>query len=373
VTSDSSSAFNADGRTCPNIFLCVTKTRESSLSTTLHSLPNSIPGGVQDGLISDVSNVIVSIGRNDRMATRSSNTQSLSTFALNIGSVATYLKEKLLRTDNMASGVSVQLMSDLHLEMNQQYDIYMITPRAPMLALLGDIGRTCDKGLFDFIKAQLEQFKVVFYVLGNHEPYQSNWDSAKTLMTEFKREIDQLRASNHRLGEFVFLDQTRYDISEEVTVLGCTLFSRVGPTEEDRNRVGRLLNDFKLIENWTVEQHNASHEADLTWLNAQVEEIATKEPTRKIIILTHYCPTTDRRTIDPKLPTAGLNLSSGFSTDLSKQPCWKEGCVKAWAFGHTHYNCAFRPNRASMRVVTNQRGYSFAVSAGFDESRTISV
>ena len=73
------------------------------------------------------------------------------------------------------SSISIQLVSDLHLEMGHgqgaSYEGFQIVPKAESLALLGDIGAICDDRLFEFLKRQLLQFKKVFYVLGNHEFY----------------------------------------------------------------------------------------------------------------------------------------------------------------------------------------------------------
>jgi hypothetical protein len=108
-------------------------------------------------------------------------------------------------------------------------------------------------------------------------------------------------------------------------------------------------------------------------LNEQVRNLEREDV--KIIILTHWSPSTDPRAVDPK--HAGSPISSGFSTELSGEPCFKSTKVCVWAFGHTHYNCDFFVDRGSdaspLRLVTNQRGYSFAQSAGFDPEKTIEV
>jgi hypothetical protein len=69
--------------------------------------------------------------------------------------------------------VEIQIVSDLHLENPSAYEIFEVTPHAPYLALLGDMGVVEDAGFFTFIETQLAQFQVVFLLLGNHEPWQS--------------------------------------------------------------------------------------------------------------------------------------------------------------------------------------------------------
>ena len=262
------------------------------------------------------------------------------------------------------------LLSDLHLEIRSAYDNFIIPPNgATHLALLGDIGNAKDPGLFEFLSRQLLHFEVVFFLLGNHEPYHSSFPASLAALQKFATENKMARQSNPALGDFVFMDRTRYDVSDSVTVLGCTLFSYVTP--EQRDHVSFGLNDFYHIEGWSVEQHNEAHVRDVAWLNLQVERIAKEEPGRKIIIFTHHSPTVDERSLDPRYMYS--NVSSGFSTDLQEQLSWKNERVKVWAFGHTHFNCDFVDEGTGKRVVTNQKGYCFAQADDFEEGKCIEV
>ncbi|KAJ5578498.1 uncharacterized protein N7459_007462 [Penicillium hispanicum] len=264
-----------------------------------------------------------------------------------------------------------QIVSDLHLESPPAYDTFQIIPAAPYLALLGDIGVIKDDGFFSFIEAQLHNFEIVFFLLGNHEPYHSSWKVTKARVSNFASSIDQQRLVQHGLGRFVFLDQTRYDLSPKVTVLGCTLYSKVSETH--RKSVSFGINDFYYIEDWAVDDHNAAHNADLKWLNDQVTSIAASEPQRKVVIFTHHSPVAgDMRANDPK--HANSPLSSGFATDLSTQECWKTPRVRLWAFGHTHYNAHFTEEEETGKlVISNQRGYYFRQADGFDPEKAVHI
>jgi hypothetical protein len=98
-------------------------------------------------------------------------------------------------------------------------------------------------------------------------------------------------------GQFVSLDQTRHDVSSTVTVLSCTLFSKVPPQQE--YAVKTRMADFKNIARWTFDDHNEAHQADMDWLNTQVKDIAAKEPRWKIVIFTHHSPCQDDRAVKP--------------------------------------------------------------------------
>ncbi|KAF7511269.1 hypothetical protein GJ744_004834 [Endocarpon pusillum] len=271
--------------------------------------------------------------------------------------------------------IDFQIMSDLHLETplaRPTYDDFAatITPKSPCLALLGDIGYACDPRLFSFLEDQLHNFQTVFFLLGNHEAYGTSFPAAKALVESFAVRIDEVRCTSD-IGKFVFLDQTRYDFEEGITVLGCTLFSRIPEQQADTTKM--FVTDFSSIENWGVYHHNKAHESDLSWLNAQVDSIMAKEPGRTVVIFTHHSPTLLDMAIDPRHKSDSAQTNSAFATDLSAEKCWLSTQVKLWAFGHTHFNCDFQDPRTTKRVLTNQKGYSRAESITFDVTKTVSV
>ncbi|KAL4926728.1 Metallo-dependent phosphatase-like protein [Aspergillus undulatus] len=255
--------------------------------------------------------------------------------------------------------VPFQILSDLHLETHPSYTDFNFPQTAPHLALLGDIGHIANDAFFTFLESQLERYSLVVYLLGNHDPYHLSFKIAKTKILSFKTRTNK----RSFLGKFIFLDQTRYDLSPSLTILGCTLFSHITPSQE--LAVESRLVDFKDILKWTVDTHNAAHDSDLAWLNTQVSKISATEPGRKIVVFTHHSPTIDARCSDPK--HVGSEVSSGFATDLSKELCWTSDRVVGWGFGHTHFNCVVElPGRL---IASNQRGYRFILADGFEAGR----
>ena len=264
--------------------------------------------------------------------------------------------------------VHLQIMSDLHLEAPAAYDIFEIAPKAPILALLGDIGQARDPGYVEFLERQLSLFSIVLLVLGNHEPYNSDWDEARKVINRFNECYEQKRTEGQ--GRLILLDKTRFDVTDELTILGCTLHSNVDPDCEQAISMG--INDFYYIgDDWDVSKHRQAHLEELAWLNEQVTSIGKDSPNRRIAILTHHSPCTNADSTDPKHVSS--RLKSGFATDLSGEPCWKNPAVRLWAFGHTHYNCSFSDSSTGMRVVTNQRGYYFAQASDFDASKVVTI
>ncbi|KAL8376769.1 hypothetical protein RB595_007746 [Gaeumannomyces hyphopodioides] len=63
--------------------------------------------------------------------------------------------------------MTLQILSDLHLESPKAYDVFEVVPRAPYLVLLGEVGTVGPHRaeLLAFFTAQLRQFRAVLLVL----------------------------------------------------------------------------------------------------------------------------------------------------------------------------------------------------------------
>jgi predicted phosphodiesterase len=243
-----------------------------------------------------------------------------------------------------------QFMSDLHLEVGQQYTTFEFPARCPCLILAGDIGRLCDyDGYLKFLQAQIAKFRRVFLVLGNHEFYgldhQAGIEKAR-----------QLTGEPSLQGRVTLLHRTRYDddvLCPGVSILGCTLWSAVPETAKEA--VTARVKDFQKISGWTTETHNGAHREDLSWLRQELEKLAGQpgQARRKVLVVTHHAPCIDG-TSSPK--DTGNTWTSAFATDIL--PVRRDGLwdpVAAWIFGHTHFTVDF--DRGGTRVVSNQRGY----------------
>ncbi|KAM5531700.1 hypothetical protein V8D89_014620 [Ganoderma adspersum] len=245
---------------------------------------------------------------------------------------------------------------------------YNFPPRADVLALLGDIGVTRDDRLFSWLSIQLQRFKLILFISGNHEAYHSSLEESSRKLHEFAKLCDHF-ASNpppgqKTSGRFVVLDRTRHDLSDTVTVLGCTLWSRID--QDNADIIARGLNDFRMISDMDVATYQSLHRRDAEWLEQSILEIARDEPHRKIIVMTHHAPTA-ADTSDEKF--AGSPISSAFATELTEGPCWNEQ-VKVWMFGHTHWPCDFE--RKGVRVLSNPRGYRHGAD-GFDPETVVEI
>jgi len=242
--------------------------------------------------------------------------------------------------------VCLQIMSDLHLEVGQQYAKFSITPRANHLVLAGDIGRLADyEALRDFLSSQCAQFTHVYFVLGNHEFFGVS-------RQEGLRLAERLQQEPMLEKKLSIMNQKRVDV-QDVTILGCTLQSYVPPEAEETVRT--KINDFRRIVDWTVADHVAEHARDVNWLKDEITSIRTKEATskRRIVVITHHAPSTK----GTSKPSDESNpWSSAFATDLLEGP--EKSClndVQWWISGHTHHSAELV--RGTVKLVSNQRGY----------------
>jgi hypothetical protein len=133
------------------------------------------------------------------------------------------------------------------------------------------------------------------------------------------------------VGKFIYLDKRRYDFPDErLTDLGYTLFSRM--ENREFQMFALALNDFHKTTGRTLRQHKTAHKEHLEWLNQRVKEL--KASGRKVVVFTHHYPTRDERVVEERHERSPYQ--GGFSTDSSREKCWKSRAVKLWTFGHTH-------------------------------------
>ncbi|KFY90816.1 hypothetical protein V498_05814 [Pseudogymnoascus sp. VKM F-4517 (FW-2822)] len=241
-----------------------------------------------------------------------------------------------------------QVMSDLHLEVSNEYSTFLIPNAAPFLILAGDIGRLADyESFLVFIRAQCRQFTRVFLVLGNHEFYGLS-------RSEGIRRAESLEREPDLFGILTVLNRTRVTLEDySVTILGCTLNSLITPEAEEIVK-GRVK-DFQRIKNWSVASHNKEHSLDVAWLENQIKHIRANENTsgHKILVVTHHAPSVQESSSPLHI---GNPWGSAFATDLlgnGGKPALSD--VQWWIFGHTHFCTEF--SKANVRVISNQRGY----------------
>ncbi|EPE06100.1 ser thr protein phosphatase superfamily [Ophiostoma piceae UAMH 11346] len=209
----------------------------------------------------------------------------------------------------------LQILSDLHLEVGQQYASFAIPATAPYLVLAGDIGRLVDYDalLHGFLARLVPCYRRIFYVLGNHEfyglAYEAGVEAARRLEGEACLEgkltvlnCDKWEGKEGKGGEQGEQEQQR------LTILGCTLWSDV--PEGAQAIVQSKLSDFRKINGWTMAQHNKIHAQEAAWLR---EAVAAGREQGPLCVITHYAPSL-KGTSSPQ--NAYNPWTPGFATEL---------------------------------------------------------
>lgn len=260
----------------------------------------------------------------------------------NLGLFKSWIRERPPLTP---CGPAFQYLSDLHLEVGQQYLTFDFDVAAPNLILAGDIGRLIDyKGYTSFLQKQTARYERVFLVLGNHEFYGLSFEDG----LERARALEKEQVLG---GKLILLQQNKIVFEDDkLVILGCPLWSFI--PEDSAPAVAAVVNDFKKIEGWSIDRHNAAHSEDLAWLRQEVQRCDSHA---NILIVTHHAPLIDK-TASPQHKDSPIK--SAFATDLlcnTRSGPWTQ--VKYWVFGHTHWTTQFKVK--GTQVVSNQRGYVF--------------
>jgi len=228
------------------------------------------------------------------------------------------------------------------------------------LALLGDIfdGQKIRDGSYrDYLLRQCVGFAAVFVLAGNHEFYRAEYNKSRAALAELCEEVTE------KLGGATivhFLDCGRVDLpGTELRILGCTLWSYVGPDHEED--VANCLSDYSSIRvapeevgavssdgveepggccrklqssvgnpKATVADTNSWHARELAWLESEISQ--AESDGRRCIVLTHHAPSF-YGTCAPEY--LGSQISAAFCTNLERL---LRPPVAAWLFGHTHWS-----------------------------------
>ncbi|ELR14512.1 Serine/threonine protein phosphatase [Acanthamoeba castellanii str. Neff] len=302
-------------------------------------------------------------------------------------------KRPVFRGEGATAMFEVQIMSDLHLEFpNALAHLPSFEPRAPYLALLGDIGHPKKENYFAFLAAQAARFERVFVVTGNHEYYTSDRDTVHRQISEFCSTFDNL----HFLQMSSVLLE---DNGHKVRVLGTTLWHHC--PEKDIGQVERTLNDYAMIgvpsttpegapkkRKLRAADTNSWHAEEVAWLKAAIAE--AEAAGEAVAVLTHHLPSNNSSIAHfrPQVTNFFLTHASwfavlsgglGFSTDL-------EDVIKSplifWGYGHTRKTVDVAMQHKShqtvingVMVASNQRGYFMAPpeKAGFSPEFVVTI
>lgn len=237
------------------------------------------------------------------------------------------------------NGLYMQFMSDIHLEFRRVEGAPVFQPRAPLLALIGDIGNPSMKNWRQFIWRNADRFEHVFLVPGNHEYYLSTPSIAKEKM----RRICSKKPNLH------LLDNDYFDVTPDIRVVGTTLWSAPQPRhyqslQENMSDYSQItLSGQKPLTPMVVAEW---HREAVTFLREQRDYALANN--KRLVVLTHHAP------IPQALPKDQRRtwIASGYTTDLREMfgpP------IMLWCYGHTHI--AYDKVVRGTRICSNPLGY----------------
>lgn len=256
--------------------------------------------------------------------------------------------------------MKIGYVSDLHLEFKDYPDLSN-TEGGDILILAGDIttahairpGRT-DQDYRSW-KKYAEKFKIdvldkydaVFYVMGNHEHYQSVFSSTAKGM------IDGFKAVG---WDKVKLFDNDWVVVDDVVFIGATLWSDFENNNDlSKWDCGRFMNDYRLIYREPTKTLHLPIDPEFT-LNehyksvAYIREILKLNKADKAFVFTHMAPSY----VSLNKEHSGNGLDGAYASDLSDLIC-SFPQIKYWAHGHTHMNVNY--DVCGTKVIANQRGY----------------
>jgi predicted phosphodiesterase len=248
--------------------------------------------------------------------------------------------------------LQIQYVSDIHLEHHDRKNngniipSMFVVPKAPYLALCGDIGNPDLTAYKDFLSWCSKSYKVVFLVAGNHEYY--NYRSS--VPSDIPTRKEKIRTIISVFKNIYFLDCSSYYVAEHnLRILGCTLWSDTSLGSDEK--IISYMNDARNIL-LTKETHlvpkemTALHFEERKWLENQIE--LAKSRGEEVLVLTHYLPSF--QLIAEKYKDNPLNMC--FASDCENL---MNEHVKAWICGHSHTGVHALIN--GVECVMNPIGY----------------
>jgi predicted phosphohydrolase len=233
----------------------------------------------------------------------------------------------------------LQYCSDLHLEFreNKQFlNQHPLQPKGEVLILAGDIVPFTEidkrKDFFDHIS---DNFKMTYWLPGNHEYYYSDASERSGTI-------------NEKIRDNIFLVNNISFQHNDVRLIFSTLWSKISPANEWQ--IERSISDFQVIKFkdhfFSASNFNQLHSDSLDFIQKELAQYNTG----KMVVVTHHVPTFLNFPSQHK----GSILNEAFAVELF--PLIESSNIDYWIYGHHHSNTPDF-NIGNTVLLTNQLGY----------------
>lgn len=263
--------------------------------------------------------------------------------------------------------MKVQIISDLHLEFYNTIDFQkIIKPESDYLFLAGDICKVNSKFFIPFLNYISKNWKEIYYVLGNHEYYQTNqnkicYSDLNDIYDDIFLEYTNIYflSNNYKTMYHIYHDNIIYFIT------GNTMWSKSKSRELNDTSYIYKDNNSKIDYEWMDEKYNESiNNIKLNNYNDYISKCQQKYPCYKdikFILLTHFPISEYKRTSWEGYHSQTDNLQSYFCNDINDVIKINDQLTKfdVMIAGHTHYSYDFTLNilDKDIRFISNQKGY----------------
>lgn len=209
---------------------------------------------------------------------------------------------------------------------------------------------------------QLERYKHVIWVAGNHEFYNGHWIGTVPTMRAF--------ADKHAKNVQVF-ENDCLNI-DDIRFIGCTFWTNMN----NRNPMDMMvahgaMNDYYCVFKGSDPKYTQVTPEDTVYAHEfsreYIDLVLPNNPDRKVVMVTHHPATL--QALNRK--HSGNSLDPAFATNLDQ---WiiERPQIKAWISGHTHQPMDIMIG--DCRCVSNPRGYKHeSLYAEFKPNKVIEV
>ena len=237
--------------------------------------------------------------------------------------------------------LKVQVVSDLYLDDFKTMDDLpndLLVPKAPVLALVGNIASADSKMLKDFLTHQASQFEHILYIAGSLEYKAPSSFTSESLF----RQMLHLRKLN--IPNLHFLERDKIDLNG-VRFLGANL----KPVENLENKRSSSTDLAAPTPRTTCPQN--WYRKSIDWITKEVQLANTESI--PVVILTSHSPFV--------LETSQTDYTINFTYELTQLV--EHPSLKFWLHSHTHTNFNFEFPKFTM--VSNQRGHPSRTKSSF--------
>lgn len=277
---------------------------------------------------------------------------------------------------NFCFGDVFQVYSDLHSLITSSSELTLtieeirkvLVPRKPFLILAGDIMKIDHPNFKDLFTYVSEKWSHVFYVLGNHEFYNST-KTYSALLKEYKAFFKRMRNIHLLEKECRFLEFR----GVKIQIVGCTLWSHVQSREvfQGIGSAHHILKTKK--QNIDIDYYNKRlNRPSVRWLLFEIDKIRLSRKECKpdiLIVLTHFPTTSSPKIFKPSFREEGTqtglilansneNIDNAIITTLFCGDEDEVDDVKKIFFvsGHTHFSYSYTHLEGRVSYISNQQG-----------------